>query len=1252
MSEEPDAPLVPDEKSTGILTQTLFHSPVIQWILPARLRSKKLNDVVFVGHRRVQIKEATNGGYLEDVIEKTDFNGTILSARVLDIGTPIPWESQTKSEGSSKKAVGYMDRQDNLPSQILVLSLDCKELLFLYCPLGFIPSKAEFVTYCRPLPVDVSVAERYGKHVAVDPKSRAVAVGAASNYFGILLLKSPGVIDQQVFLGELDPIEKESFYRIDGKIVFMEFLFPKTIADEKIILLLIVARDNSTFAEIYEWNENDSSSLHNPKKISFKLHKEDRLPSTIVPLTKESSFLVISSSSMATRYGPIIPDGDTTKEVALWTHWTRPARNWLYSQQKDGIYLAREDGWIHLLEFGNEGGLESDCTLGQVHIHVDTGFAFLDMGHEGGDFILASGNMSDGGLFEVEARCPPRCIQQFPNWAPVTDAVLVHDTKNKVQTDVHRNRIFTSSASASSGALHEIRYGIEAQLGTTTPLEQFFSIRDMWAMMDEVNDEIYVLLSDPLSSLLLCMKPNLEEGITALHEEDTGFDNNAQTFAAGCTPEGVLIQVTERTTNLFVPGNTSLNTKIPHGADNTIAAVVVDGPSSSMVTSVRRQNTLGLYFSQLVVTEGMAHLDTGPACGIDREPICLSFFRFEAASKSMFIFMGTGDGTVVVFKVEDGIISHMWDCQVSIDRSEDISNAIESLATIQVSWEGIPRAFLLCGLRSGILVPFQIGFANGALNGFTQQKPWHIGRTSLRLQSQGSFALFTCGDELWRVSYSPNLPGECLLWRVWITDQNNPAYFPVTFHGFGLVNQRDQELDSIIGTLYCFADGELLICSLNQEAKMVPRRIGLPGNPVKVVFSEHLNRLLVSYNVTKIEPLYSPLELITRSHIEFVDPDLQSDVNPTEEQLRKCHGAAGEIITCILDWVFERNGDKYHLIVLGTSLAALNNDERSKGRVIILRASASPSDPARIECATKHVHDMPGPVRAIAPYGDSLIIGAGKELIPMSSKGATIRWAQNAGQTTSSPVVSISVYESFINVTTARNGFQRFEVKDGCLHPYSWDVIPIAGMAHQICRGEKTLVFLSSRGGRIRAPVLSPDTRVYGVTLRTANNILPDSIHRFLLDREGPSHEQVLTRVSGWSRGGALYGFALSGALYRFKLVGKEEFSLLWLLQVICLRGEIGQYANSSSRRRRLRSWREPEEDNSQIDGDVLNRLAKRGTEAFERLISSLDLTTEDSESSFSYRLKELAFSVLEVDDKEYLKCIMAWLQRLLHITI
>ncbi|KAJ5231707.1 uncharacterized protein N7469_006295 [Penicillium citrinum] len=1205
-------------ETTGLLTQTVLPSPVIQWILPARLRSKKLNDVVFVGHRRLQIKEAADGGYLEDVMEKSDFDGTIISAKVLDVGTPIPWEHQMKGEGPAGANKGYMDHHDNLPSQVLVLSLDYKELLFLCCPHGSISSKAEFVTYRRPLPVDVSLAERYGKHVAVDPKSRAVAVGAASNYFGIFLLKSPGVIDQQIFLGELDPIQKESFYRIDGNILFMEFLYPRTFSDEKIILLLIVARDGHTFAEIYEWNEKDPASLHNPSKSSFKLHKEDRLPSTIVPLTKESSFLVISSASMAvyppsgpqdqTRYGPIVPDGDAIKEVSLWTRWTRPARNWLYSQQKDGIYLAREDGWIHLLEFGNEGRLESETTLGQVHIHVDTGFAFLDMGHEGGDFILASGNLSDGGLFEVEARCPPRCIQQFLNWAPR-----------------------------------------EAQLGTTTPLEQFLSIREMWAMIDEVNNEIYVLLSDPLSTLLLSMKPSLEEGITALHEEDTGFDNSAQTLSTGCTPEGVLIQVTENATHLFVPGKPSLNTRIPHSPNSTIAAVSVDGPMSAVVTVTRHQNRLGLCFSQLVVTEVEARLDSGPLLEIDKEPVCLSLNSFKATGGATIVFMGTADGQVVLFRVDNGVIFHVSDHTLSINQGQDISNAVESLAVIQDSWEGSSYTFLLCGLRSGILVPFEIRF-DGSIAGLNQQRPWNIGRTSLRLQSQGSFALFTCGDEFWRVSYSPNLPGECLLWRVWITDQSNPAYFPVTFHGFGLVIPRNQEATPITGTLYCFADGELLICSLTHEAKMVPRRIGLPGNPNKLAYSEHLKSLIVSYNVTDIEDPQEPLGKTTRSYIDFVDPNLQMEVIPSDDRLGKGHAAAGEIITCILDWVFEKDGNKFHLIAIGTSLAALEPDDPPRGRVVIMRARASPANPSKIECATKHVHDMPGPVRAMAPFGDSLIIGAGKEIHPMSSKGATTRWAPNSGRTAPSSVVAITVLESFVFVTTTRNGFLIFRVDGGRLLNHSWDLKQYDGMAHQVCRGEKPLVFLSSRGGRIRAPFLSPrDIRNREfATIRTAENSLPDSILKFVLDSGDSSGPGSLSCVSGWSKGSAVYGFALSGALYRFQVVKKNEMSLLWLLQMICIRGETGL----NSRRGRMLASREPEKDNSQVDGDILARLAQRGIEAFEDLVASLDSTADSTAGSFNDRLRSLALMVLDVDDEDYLKSIIAWLQRLLHITI
>lgn len=140
----------------GLFTQTVLPSPVIQWILPARLRSKRHNDVVLIGQKRVQIKEAVAGGYLENVIEKVDFSGSILAAKVLSVTTELPWETQLRSENVYDG-----------PSQILILSVDMRELLFLYCsPLV----ENEFVTFARPMPHDVSLQERFGKNIAVDPK--------------------------------------------------------------------------------------------------------------------------------------------------------------------------------------------------------------------------------------------------------------------------------------------------------------------------------------------------------------------------------------------------------------------------------------------------------------------------------------------------------------------------------------------------------------------------------------------------------------------------------------------------------------------------------------------------------------------------------------------------------------------------------------------------------------------------------------------------------------------------------------------------------------------------------------------------------------------------------------------------------------------------------------------------------------------------------------------------------------------------
>lgn len=159
--------LKPEPPKTGLFTQTMIPSPIIQWILPARLRSRHRNDVAFIGERRLQIKEAQQGAHLEDAVAKTDFDANIRAAKVIDVGTELPWESQMKLGTGNTSMSNDSEMQDDSPSQILLLSLDSRELAFIYYSEL---NGGQVVHFHRPLPSDVSSFERFGHNIAVDPR--------------------------------------------------------------------------------------------------------------------------------------------------------------------------------------------------------------------------------------------------------------------------------------------------------------------------------------------------------------------------------------------------------------------------------------------------------------------------------------------------------------------------------------------------------------------------------------------------------------------------------------------------------------------------------------------------------------------------------------------------------------------------------------------------------------------------------------------------------------------------------------------------------------------------------------------------------------------------------------------------------------------------------------------------------------------------------------------------------------------------
>ncbi|KAJ5654482.1 hypothetical protein N7490_001485 [Penicillium lividum] len=1242
-------PPADEPEMQGILTQTMLASPVIKWILPARLRSKDHNDVVFVGEKRVHIKEATGPGCLEDVADKTDFPGSIGAAKVLNVSTELPLEAQIQP-GVPQYG----------PSQILVLVVDMKELQFLYCS----PSRPnQFITFRRPFPYNVSLEMRFGKHLAVDPKSRAVAVCATKDFFGIMRLNSPDEAQVQMANEKLNPIEEERFYKIEGTILFLEFLYPKTADDKNIILLLVVQRDGVSHAVTYIWKDNERLSASQPEINDFKLSKQHRLPTMIVPLTKESSFLVVTTTSMAvysseggnrpTRYPLHAPNPDISA-ASMWTRWARPARNWLYSQSHDGIYLCREDGWIYLLEFGNEGDLETQTSLGQIHCDVDMAFDVLDMGSQGGDFILASGSTGDGGLFVQEARAGPKCVQRFFNWAPVRDATMVCPvTRITPQGGIASNRLFACSVStADGGAIHEYRWGMEAQQSFNVPIDEFSSIRDMWTMPEIVNEGVYILLSDPISTLLLYLNLDLDEPISALDEEQTGLDSK-QTLAAGCTPDGLLIQVTEEATHIFAFHDVSLNTYVPHKDHGAILAVAVDGLKSTVITAMRHEDQSHICMSKIVATGDQVRLVVSEPVKIAKEPICISLQTFGDMD---FIFLGNSNGTIDVFYIENNSINFLFETAIVIEDNVDWSTVIESFATIRISSpNGSLRAFLLCGLRSGMLISFEVDFNADNFIGLQQKEANRIGTTSVRLKGKGSFVLLTCGDELWHVSYNSDcIPSDYIIRRVWITDQSNPAYLPISVQGFDLIGTQDSGPEASLGNLFCFADRQLLLCSLNREIKMVPRRIGLPGKPQKMAYSTILQSLIVSYNIHSIEDPEDPLTKTARSFIEFVDPDSQGPVvhrprQDSSDQLWRPESARGETVTCILDWTFERDGKTYYMVAIGTCLPGLSDPESHQGRLILLAPRQDPPGSRNIKCSTQFTRVVQGQINALAAYEDSLIIGAGNCLIPMSSKAATTTWQRTAPKQLPSTVVSISIHGNFILALTARHSWMVYEIdyhSDGsaALVPRSWDHIERDGLTHMVSHGDKPLIYMSHRGGRVCATMLNDINH-------------PSTVSEAYLS------ESVLRFVPGNKTDGSLYGFTVLGSIYRFVLPDTKELKLLRFLQNICYKDRtLCPFSSKHERQKKPHDLTGPH-----IDGDILTRLAEQGPEFLERLITSLEsppgspsaeelfnqLAIQAVEHLGSNPTEELFNQLaLQVVGKLSTEAVIAWLRKMLDISI
>ncbi|OKL59370.1 hypothetical protein UA08_05403 [Talaromyces atroroseus] len=978
-----------------------------------------------------------------------------------------------------------------------------------------------------------------------------------------------------------------------------------------------LARGSMTYSVLYEWEFAEGLRQARPKIVTKKVPQFCRLPNLLIPLTKSTSFLLVTPLSIVackncsnaeSRFLSIL-EFDTTPPF-IWAKWARPYRHAAYDKLHDDIYLCREDGDLSYVQLSNDCLLEASDSVGQLDCDVDCAFDTIDFSHpgHGGDLLVAAGNTGHGGLFIQIARQSPMCVQKFVNWAPVFDAVIVpqlhpkahhsQDITKDVRDDLH---LYVSSASSNNtGAVYEFRHGYEAQIGMIVPLDDFASARSVWAIPDLTGEGTYFFISDPVSSALLHLSQDGEE-IYAVDDSDSPLDLSAQTLAAGYTSTAILVQITPSSVRLTVLGKPRLNFVSDFQIDQTVLVATVNEELGLVATVMKFDEKIGLQVGRILSSDDSLGIDyLGEMVNVEHEPISILVERVKNIS---YVIVGSSDGHLAYYRVDqDGVVLlGRYTLELNGDH---ISKAIESIAV--VGWIDTNKAAMYCGLRSGLLVSMDMVFDSENPNdpiSIKQRPDKRFGDTVVKLLKKDNMILATCGVDFWCISdvnISNANASDFNLQRIWITDQNDPAYTQREIEVLTVVSASQiPGTANLEGSLICISDNQLLICTLDRRAKAVPRKVDLPGAANRIHYSDYLKCLVVAYVVTELvsDPETGIVKRYMRPHLDFLNHNLQLQ-GPL--QTRKPVGASGERITCILDWVPESGGQRYHFLVIGTA----RRTQEQKGRVIFLYSRRNAENPEEIDCSVKYIHSFDGPVRAIAAYGDSTIMAAaGNDIIPIAPKlpNGGKQWAAAARFKLTSPGVSITVRDTLLYVSTARESLVILQVVENKLELYAQDGVRHESLSHHYIGGDLNVVLVSSRGGTISAFSLANVTdtdKIISPAIAEAH--LPVSMIR-LNACDSPS-------LRFYSSAAVVYGTTMDGAIYRILTLNEKEWRLLRFIQNLCSSDSIISPLLSARKRRWIWADIEPQvktPSSMHVNGDILSRLVPQGTDYLQRMLQS-----------------------------------------------
>jgi hypothetical protein len=1047
----------------GVLTKTIVRTPVIKFILHARIRRPDLNDVVFVGEDFIHIKQVKDNGHLEHIATKDNFGAHITAANTFSLDHDSPGNGddfiKTERENDQRGNVSC-----DLPPQFVVLTLDSDDVVFLYLK-GQDDGTFAFIHQALPMPRFDDPKHQTGFHLAVDPASRALAVAASEKQVIIYSAKATEVIrhELQVDCPDWCPVSSQRPLPVVGMIQHLEFLHPPDNDPDHIILLLILVDQRRTKALRIEWygtSDLRQAQLHPPQPMEAL-----RAPSNLLIPLRDAAFLMITGSEMrlhrnilsgSMMSSSLYPTSDETKTPGcsprrpVWASWCRPLRNKSIKHGQDIFYLVREDGIVILIEITSFNTLHTSHA-GDVRCHVGTAFASLGdpsdpdilavVGDMSAGRVVSMGNWRSFGQIAPMSRVDTMEMQDnenLLNWASSFDMVVSKLPQSSSRSQRMRDAILVTSGREPYGTVTELRKGLEARVARCFEMEALKGTTNAWVLPNVSTDSVLMLLSTPSSSRIIDFAPNMDE-VDDLDEHDTtvmALDH--RTLAAGMFANRHLVQISERAicTSANLSANFEDRSRWEAGDGKAIIAAAIE-PRLNHVVIARRGDGYSelLAFRHHAQTSGQESEDSidglqqlPVSLRLSEEPLCLATTLFQDHIVGVF---ATVEGNLELFALDATTPSPLA-LTGSFQIVEDKQSLCDNVVLVHPSSTSTnsPHQLLaICGLRDGTVVSVNIEAKGGVLT-FAQSHSIKFGHETVRLSQQADEierAYAFCGIDTCVLTWDGTTPRSLDISNLWVSDKARPELAQGAITTVSMMPpidylKRTENVGSLAGYLVVVSSSEVLIASVDDSPAVIPRQIQVTGTPNRLIYAEQHRNLVCASVCSGVRSFPSQSRKAPPTEhrqiwpaIEFIPADRNSVSFTFDFQ-------PGERVYALLEWSSQQNGKTYSFILVGGSYQRRSVQEE-KGRITFLQASTNRNwEVENVKDARTINFD--DPVYALALYDEMTYVACTGSSVLLSRFDADERKWENicAPLRLANKGTSVSVSGILIYVSTACEG--------------------------------------------------------------------------------------------------------------------------------------------------------------------------------------------------------------------------------------